>query len=324
MKRALVTGVSGQDGFYLSRLLVAKGYEVVGTTRSVGDAFKKVKQRLEGIQLRSADIRVADETLELIRSVNPDEVYNLAAVSSVAYSWAHAQETAQATAIGVLNLLEAIRTHRESDGTQIKFFQASSSEMFGQAHELPLRESTLLWPRSPYGVSKVFGHYMTINYRESYGMHASSGILFNHESPMRPATYVTRKITSAAVRIASGDSNPLRLGNIDIMRDWGYAGDYVEAMWKMLQAETADDFVIATGVGHTLRDFLDLAFQEVGIDDWRKHVIIDPALFRPADVDVITGNPSKANDALNWRPTVGFDDLVKMLVQADLSAGGSN
>jgi GDPmannose 4,6-dehydratase len=255
-----------------------------------------------------------------MRDSEPDEVYNLGAISFVAYSWENAFITSDVTATGVLNMLEAVRLHAGDEVDRVRFYQASSSEMFGTVQEVPQTERTLLWPRSPYGVSKVYGHYMTINYRESYGMHASSGILFNHESPRRGPEFVTRKISQAVARIHLGQQDTISLGNLDAERDWGYAGDYVEAMWRMLQQDEADDYVIATGETHSIKDFLDLAFAHVGIDDWSKYVVQDPRFMRPAEVDQLVGDASKAKDKLGWTPTVSFDELVAMMVDADIAA----
>ena len=258
--------------------------------------------------------------MRAMRDSQPDEVYNLGAISFVAYSWENAFVTSDVTGMGVLNMLEAVRLHAGDDPSSIRFYQASSSEMFGKVQEVPQSERTLLWPRSPYGVSKVYGHYMTINYRESYGMHASSGILFNHESPRRGPEFVTRKISQAVARIHLGQQDSMALGNLDARRDWGFAGDYVEAMWRMLQQDEADDYVIATGETWSIRDFLDLAFAHVGIDDWAKHVTQDPRFMRPAEVELLIGDASKAKDKLGWKPTVSFAELVAMMVDADIAA----
>jgi GDPmannose 4,6-dehydratase len=255
-----------------------------------------------------------------MRASEPEEVSNLGAISFVAYSWANAFITSDVTATGVLNMLEAVRLHAGDEVDRVRFYQASSSEMFGKVQEVPQSESTLLWPRSPYGVSKVYGHYMTINYRESYGMHASSGILFNHESPRRGPEFVTRKISQAVARIHLGQQDSMALGNLDARRDWGFAGDYVEAMWRMLQQDEADDYVISTGETWSIRDFLDLAFTHVGIDDWAKHVTQDPRFMRPAEVELLIGDASKAKDKLGWTPTVSFAELVAMMVDADIAA----
>jgi GDPmannose 4,6-dehydratase len=257
----------------------------------------------------------------LVRTLNissPDEVYNLGAISFVAYSWNQAQLTSQVTGLGVLNILEAIRVWAGESLGDVRFYQASSSEMFGKVQEVPQRETTLLWPRSPYGVAKVFGHYMTINYRESYGMHASSGILFNHESPRRGPEFVTRKISLAVARIARGLQDELVMGNTDAKRDWGFAGDYVDAMWRMLQQETADDYVVSTGETHSVEEFLELAFAAAGISDWRKYVRQAPEFMRPAEVDLLIGDPAKARTQLGWEPKVTFPELVTMMVESDL------
>jgi GDPmannose 4,6-dehydratase len=258
--------------------------------------------------------------IRALRDSDPDEVYNLGAVSFVAYSWENAHLTTDVTAKGVLNLLEALRLHTRDDVSRVRFYQASSSEMFGKVQESPQHERTLLWPRSPYGVAKVFGHHMTINYRESYGMHASSGILFNHESPRRGPEFVTRKVSRAVARIKLGLQDELVLGNLDAQRDWGFAGDYVEAMWLMLQQPVGDDFVIATGETHSIRDLLDAAFRHVGVDDWARYVRQDKEFMRPAEVDRLIGDASKAREVLGWKPRVSFPDLVALMVDADLEA----
>ncbi len=258
--------------------------------------------------------------MRALRAAEPREVYNLAAVSHVAYSWDNVFHTTEVTATGTLSLLEAIRLHTEDDPRLIRFYQASSSEMFGQVREVPQTERTQFWPRSPYGVSKVFAHYMTINYRESYGMHASSGILFNHESPLRGPEFVTRKISRSVAHIAQGRAKELVLGNLDAERDWGYAGDYVEAMWLMVQQDRADDYVIATGETHSIREFLDLAFAHVGITDWTPYVRHDEGLLRRADIDQVVGDATKARERLGWKPTVTFPELVHLMVDADLAS----
>jgi GDPmannose 4,6-dehydratase len=250
----------------------------------------------------------------------PDEVYNLGAISFVAYSWENAMLTTDVTGKGVLNMLEAVRLFSHDDPSRVRFYQASSSEMFGKVQEVPQRESTLLWPRSPYGVAKVFGHYMTINYRESYGMHASSGILFNHESPRRGPEFVTRKVSQAVAKISLGLQDDVTLGNLDAKRDWGFAGDYVEAMYLMLQQDQADDYVVATGETHSIRELLDVAFAHVGIDDWSGYVKQDPRFMRPAEVELLIGDPAKARTVLGWQPKVDFPELVRMMVQSDLDA----
>jgi GDPmannose 4,6-dehydratase len=257
--------------------------------------------------------------LRALQAAAPDEVYNLGAISYVAYSWENAQVTADVTGKGVLNMLEAARLFAGGDPAAVRFYQASSSEMFGKVQEVPQRETTLLWPRSPYGVAKVFGHYMTINYRESYGMHASSGILFNHESPRRGEEFVTRKVSQSVARIKLGLQDKIVMGNLDAQRDWGFAGDYVRAMWLMLQQPEADDFVVATGVTHSIRDLLDAAFARIGIDDWAPYVEQDPRFMRPADVAALIGDAGKARRVLGWEPTVSFEELVALMVDHDLA-----
>ncbi len=317
-RRALITGVTGQDGMYLSELLLAKGYEVFGLIRGQSNPkAADLAATVPGVQQLTGDLMDLSSLQRAFTVSAPDEVYNLGAISYVAYSWQNAHVTADVTALGVLNMLEATRTYAGPDLDRVRFYQASSSEMFGRAREVPQTETTLLWPRSPYGVSKVFGHYMTINFRESYGMHASSGILFNHESPRRGAEFVTRKISRAVARISLQLQDSLTLGNLDAQRDWGFAGDYVEAMWLMLQQPEADDYVVATGQTHAITDFLDTAFGCVGIEDWRPYVRQDPALFRPAEVDMLLGDASKARTTLGWVPKVGFTELVQMMVEAD-------
>ncbi len=318
-KRALITGVTGQDGMYLSRLLLSKGYEVYGLVRGQNNPKRQViEEWAPEVKILTGDLLDQSSLLRALNASQPDEVYNLGAISFVAYSWENAQLTSQVTGLGVLNILEAIRLYAGDDISKVRFYQASSSEMFGRVQEVPQRETTLLWPRSPYGVAKVFGHYMTINYRESYGMHASSGVLFNHESPLRGPEFVTRKISIAVARIALGLQDKLSLGNLDAKRDWGFAGDYVDAMWRMLQQDEADDYVISTGETHPVREYLDIAFTHVGISDWEKHVFQDPQFFRPAEVDLLIGDSAKAKDVLGWTPTLAFDGLVKKMVDSDL------
>jgi GDPmannose 4,6-dehydratase len=320
MKRALVTGITGQDGLYLSELLLAKGYEVFGLIRGQNNPKADlVRSVVPDVRLLNGDITDLSSLIRALSTSQPDEVYNLGAVSFVAYSWENARLTSDVTGLGVLNVLEATRLHAGPDLSKIRFYQASSSEMFGKVQDVPQRESTLLWPRSPYGVAKVYGHYMTINYRESYGMHASSGILFNHESPRRGPEFVTRKITQAVARISLGLQDSISLGNLDAKRDWGFAGDYVEAMWLMLQQEQADDYVVATGETHSIREFLEIAFAHVGIEDWEGKVTQDPRFLRPAEVDLLIGDPTKARKQLGWQPKVGFEDLVRMMVDSDLA-----
>ena len=313
--------MTGQDGLYLSELLLEKGYEVYGLIRGQNNPKESlVRSLVPDVKLISGDLTDVSSLIRTLNISKPDEVYNLGAISFVAYSWNQAQLTSQVTGMGVLNILEAIRVWAGDDLKKIRFYQASSSEMFGKVQDVPQRENTLLWPRSPYGVAKVFGHYMTINYRESYGMHASSGILFNHESPRRGPEFVTRKISLAAARIARGLQDELVMGNIDAKRDWGFAGDYVDAMWRMLQADEADDYVVSTGETHSVEEFLELAFAAAGISDWRKYVRQAPEFMRPAEVDLLIGDPAKAKKALGWEPKVTFPELVTMMVESDLRA----
>ncbi|UPG69217.1 GDP-mannose 4,6-dehydratase [Gordonia hongkongensis] len=319
MKSALITGITGQDGLYLAELLHSKGYRVVGLVR--GQNNPKADGLAEShpyVEIVSGNLLDLSSLMQAMNYADPDEVYNLGAVSFVAYSWQNARLTSDVTGTGVLNMLEAVRLYQDTSGKAVRYYQASSSEMFGKVQEVPQRETTLLWPRSPYGVAKVFGHYMTINYRESYGMHASSGILFNHESPRRGPEFVTRKVTRAVARISLGIDDSLALGNLDAKRDWGFAGDYVRAMWLMLQQDVADDYVISTGETHSIRELLDVAFRVAGIDDWEPFVHLDPRFFRPAEVDLLIGDSTKAREILDWKPEVGFTDLVTMMVEADL------
>jgi len=318
-RTALITGITGQDGLYLAELLLAKGYDVHGVIRGQNNPKRGlVRSLLPDVRLHHGDLTDLSSLMRAIRDAEPDEVYNLGAVSFVAYSWENAHVTTDVTAKGVLNMLEAVRLYAGDDPASVRFYQASSSEMFGKVQESPQHERTLLWPRSPYGVAKVFGHHLTINYRESYGMHASSGILFNHESPRRGPEFVTRKISRAVARIRLGLQDELVLGNLDAGRDWGFAGDYVEAMWLMLQQPHGDDFVIATGETHSIREFVDEAFRHVGIDDWRRFVRQDPRFMRPAEVDTLVGDATKAREVLGWKPRIGFRELVAMMVDADL------
>ncbi|WP_243063290.1 GDP-mannose 4,6-dehydratase [Humibacter sp. RRB41] len=319
MPRALITGITGQDGLYLSELLLAKGYEVYGLIRGQNNPKQAVVERIvPDVQLISGDLTDLPSLQRAMGEARPDEVYNLGAISYVAYSWDNPAVTTQVTGQGVLNMLEATRTYAGDDVSSVRFYQASSSEMFGKAQEVPQRETTLLWPRSPYAVAKVFGHYLTINYRESYGMHATCGMLFNHESPRRGAEFVTRKVCMAAARISLGLQDSLGLGNLEARRDWGFAGDYVEAMWRMLQQPQPDNYVIATGVTHSIRDLLDVAFDAVGIEDWTPYVRHDESQIRPAEVDHLIGDASKAQEVLGWTPTVTFEELVQMMVAAEL------
>jgi GDPmannose 4,6-dehydratase len=322
--RALITGITGQDGLYLSELLLAKGYEVFGLVRGQNNPkFDLVRKQVPGVQLLTGDLTDLSSLMRALETSAPTEVYNLGAISFVAYSWENAHVTSEVTGKGVLNILEATRLFCGSDPGAVRFYQASSSEMFGKVQQVPQSEATLLWPRSPYGVAKVFGHYMTINYRESYGMHASSGILFNHESPRRGPEFVTRKVSMAVARIALGLQDKLAMGNLDARRDWGFAGDYVEAMHRMLQQPVADDYVVSTGETHSIRELLDVAFARVGIDDWSRHVELDKRFLRPAEVDLLIGDASKARSVLGWEPTVPFEELVHMMVDADLELARS-
>ena len=319
MPRALITGITGQDGLYLSELLLSKGYEVFGLIRGQSNPkLDLVRQTIPEVQIITGDLTDMSSLIRALNVSRPDEVYNLGAISFVAYSWENAHVTTDVTGKGVLNMLEAVRLYAGSEAPKVRFYQASSSEMFGKAQAVPQIESTLLWPRSPYGVAKVFGHYMTINYRESYGMHASSGILFNHESPRRGPEFVTRKVSQAVARISLGLQDSILMGNLDAKRDWGFAGDYVEAMWRMLQQDVADDYVVATGQSHSIRDLLEVAFARVGVEDWTLLVERDKRFIRPADVEQLVGDPAKARKVLGWEPTVGFEELVQMMVDHDL------
>jgi GDPmannose 4,6-dehydratase len=317
MPKALITGITGQDGMYLAELLLKKNYEVFGLVRGQNNPKVELVQReLPEVRLLNGDLTDVSSLVRVLDYSQPDEVYNLGAISFVAYSWENSSLTSDVTGKGVLNILEATRLFAGEKG--IRFYQASSSEMYGKVQEVPQSESTLLWPRSPYGVAKVFGHYMTINYRESYGMHASSGILFNHESPRRGPEFVTRKISQAVARIHLGLQKDVVLGNLDAKRDWGFAGDYVEAMWLMLQQDQADDYVIATGETHSIKDFLSKSFEVVGIANWEQYVKQDISFMRPAEVDLLIGDPEKAHKKLGWKPKVHFDELVQMMVENDI------
>ncbi|MBU6276875.1 MAG: GDP-mannose 4,6-dehydratase [Planctomycetes bacterium] len=321
-RRALITGVTGQDGSYLAELLLAKGYEVHGLRRrSSTFGTERIDHLVDvgeaAVRLHYGDLADGNGLVRLIREIRPHEVYNLAAQSHVRVSFDQPTYTADVTAVGTLRLLEAIRDVQDDSGQQIRFYQASSSEMFGKVVETPQRETTPFHPRSPYGVAKVYGHWITVNYRESYGIHASCGILFNHESPRRGETFVTRKITRGATRIKLGLQDKLHLGNLDAQRDWGYAGDYVEAMWLMLQQDEPDDYVVATDELHTVSEFCDKAFGRLGLD-YRDHVVVDPRYFRPAEVDLLLGDSSKARSRLGWMPQVSFERLVNMMVDSDL------
>jgi GDPmannose 4,6-dehydratase len=320
MPRALITGITGQDGLYLSELLLSKGYEVYGLIRGQNNPKRElVATTVPDVKLLTGDLTDLSSLMRAFGVAQPEEIYNLGAISFVAYSWENASLTSDVTGKGVLNILEATRLYAGSDIEKVRFYQASSSEMFGKVQQVPQKESTLLWPRSPYGVAKVFGHYMTINYRESYGMHASSGILFNHESPRRGPEFVTRKVSQAVARIKLGMQDDLTLGNIDAKRDWGFAGDYVDAMWRMLQQPTADDYVISTGETHSIRDLLEVAFHTAGITDWQRYIKQDPRFMRPAEVDLLIGDSAKAREVLGWEPRVKFEQLVQMMVENDLA-----
>ena len=314
-KRALITGITGQDGSYLADLLLEKGYEVFGVVRrSSTESFERIAH-LEGrVELLQADLLDQASLQAALTTAAPHEVYNLAAQSFVPTSWSQPVLTAEFTAVGVTRVLEAIRQIDPS----VRFYQASSSEMFGKVLEVPQSEHTPFYPRSPYGVAKVYGHFITVNYRESYDMYAVSGILFNHESPRRGLEFVTRKISDGVARIKLGLAGELRLGNLDSQRDWGFAGDYVEAMWMMLQQEHADDYVIATGQTNTIRRACEISFEHAGLD-WEKHVVIDPAFLRPAEVDLLIGDPSKAERELGWKPETNFETLMQMMVDADIA-----
>lgn len=313
-KRALITGITGQDGSYLAELLLSKGYKVFGlrrrTSMPIMDNIEHLKNDIEFID---GDLLDLGSLINAVRISDPDEVYNLAAQSFVATSWIQPVATGQTTGIGVTNMLEAVRLTKP----QARFYQASSSEMFGKVVETPQTETTPLYPRSPYGVAKVYGHWITINYRESYNMYACSGILFNHESPRRGIEFVTRKVTDAVARIKLGLQNELRMGNLDAKRDWGFAGDYVKAMWLMLQQDKADDYVISTGETHTIEELVEIAFSHVGLN-WRDYVVVDQKFVRPAEVDLLLGDCTKAKTELGWELEVGFEQLVKMMVDSDL------
>ena len=314
MKRALVTGITGQDGSYLAELLLDKGYQVFGLVRRTSHhSFERLEHFLDRIEIVTADLLDQHSLTVVMQDVRPDEVYNLAAQSYVPASWTQPVLTGEFTALGVTRMLEAIRLVHPA----ARFYQASSSEMFGKVLETPQQETTPFYPRSPYGVAKVYGHWITVNYRESYGLYAVSGILFNHESPRRGMEFVTRKVSDGAARIKLGLAKQLRLGNLDARRDWGYAGDYVDAMWRMLQPKEPSDYVIGTGEAHSVRDLVETAFAHVGLD-WRRHVVSDPAFIRPAEVDVLLANPAKARAELDWKPVMGFKGLVEMMVDADL------
>ena len=314
-RTALITGITGQDGSYLAEFLLSKGYRVVGMVRRAStENFERIAHLHGKIELRQADLLDQLSLIELVKDVQPNEIYNLAAQSFVPTSWQQPVLTAEFDAVGVSRVLEAIRLAAPA----ARFYQASSSEMFGKIREVPQTELTPFHPRSPYGVSKVYGHYITVNYRESYDLFAVSGILFNHESPRRGLEFVTRKVTDGVARIKLGLADHLSLGNLDACRDWGFAGDYVRAMWMMLQQDKADDYVIATGVSHSVKNLVEAAFGHIGLD-WQKHVRTDPSLIRPAEVDHLIGDASKARKNLGWKPSIAFEQLVAMMVDADLA-----
>jgi GDPmannose 4,6-dehydratase len=315
-RKAIITGVTGQDGSYLAELLLDKGYEVHGVVRrSSTETFERIAHLTHRITLHQADLLDQLSIIDVLRTVRPQEVYNLAAMSFVPTSWKQPVLTGEFTGIGVTRVLEAIRL---LDPGQIRFYQASSSEMFGKVQETPQKETTPFYPRSPYGVAKVYGHWITVNYRESYGMFCCSGILFNHESERRGLEFVTRKVTDGVARIKLGLAKELRLGNLDARRDWGFAGDYVQAMWLMLQQPQPDDFVVSTGETHSVEELVRTAFECVGLD-WKKYVVQDPALIRPAEVDLLIGDNSKARQILGWQPTVSFPELIRRMVDHDLA-----
>jgi GDPmannose 4,6-dehydratase len=319
MPRALITGITGQDGLYLAEYLAAKGYEVFGMVRGQSNPkIPIVENLIPSIQLLEGDLRDLSSLIGVLETAQPDEIYNLGAISFVGLSFKQPELTGDITAMGVLRMLEAVRIYQQRSMDGVRFYQASSSEMFGTSSESPQNENTPFHPRSPYGVAKVFGHYLTQNYRESYDIWACSGILFNHESPRRGVEFVTRKVTRAVARIALGRQKNISVGNMDVSRDWGFAGDYVHAMWLMLQQDQPDDYVIATGKPHSIRDLLQLAFQHVGIDDWQPYVVQDARFFRPADVSLLVGDASKARTELGWQPQIDFQQLIEMMVDADL------
>lgn len=318
-KKALITGITGQDGSYLAEFLLEKGYEVHGIVRRLSTPnFSRIEHLLHKITLHDADLSDLASLISVVKSSNPDEVYNLAAQSFVATSWRQAILTSDITAVGVVRMLEALKIAKKD----ARFYQASSSEVYGKVLQVPQNEDTPFYPRSPYAAAKAFGHHITINYRESFGMYAASGILFNHESPRRGVEFVTRKITDAIARIKSGKLDRLGLGNLESKRDWGYAKDYVEAMWLMLQQKTPEDFVIATGETHSIAEFCEIAFARAGIKNWREYVYVDPQFIRPAEVDLLLGDANKAKTKLSWTPKTSFKELVHIMVDADLKLYG--
>lgn len=314
-KTALITGITGQDGSYLAELLLEQGYEVHGMVRRAStEKFDRIEHLRDKITLHQGDLLDQRSLVDTFRASQPDEIYNLAAMSFVATSWVQPTLTAEFTGVGVTRVLEAMR----EVCPEARFYQASSSEMFGKVLEVPQTEDTPFYPRSPYGVAKAYGHFITVNYRESYDLHATSGILFNHESPRRGLEFVTRKITWHAAAIKHGLQKELRLGNLDAKRDWGYAKDYVEAMWLMLQQDTAEDYVIATNETHTVQECVEIAFDQAGLGDYEQYVVIDPAFVRPAEVDLLIGDPGKAERDLGWKPKTTFEELIRLMVDADL------
>ena len=320
MKRALITGITGQDGRHMSQLLTDKGYQVFGLIRGQNNPKSQiVTQENPALELVDGDLRDLSSLVAAVEQVQPDEVYNLGAMSFVALSFRQPELTADITGLGVLRMLEAIRIVGGAENNPIRFYQASSSEMFGQVRETPQNESTPFHPRSPYGVAKVFGHHMTVNYRESYGLHASTGICFNHEGPRRVLEFVTRKITNGVARIKLGLQDTITLGNLDARRDWGYAGDFVDAMWRMVQKDKASDYVIATGETHTVQEFIERAFAAAEIEDWERYIVKDPRFERPAEVDLLLGDASKARSELDWDAKVSFEELVTMMYENDLA-----
>jgi GDPmannose 4,6-dehydratase len=322
-KRALITGITGQDGTYLAELLLSKGYQVFGLIRGQNNPKRAmVEQLLPAVELVEGDLSDMGSLVNALEISQPDEVYNLGAISFVALSFKQPELTGNITGLGALRLLEAIRIVDGGKG-KIRYYQASTSELYGKVRETPQTELTPFHPRSPYGVAKAYAHHMTVNYRESYGIHASCGILFNHESPRRGYEFVTRKVTSSVARIKLGLQDSISLGNLDSKRDWGFAGDYVKGMWLMLQQDEPDDYVLATGTTHPISELLDRAFDAVGIDDWKPYVKQDPRFMRPAEVDLLHGDPSKAHKVLGWKPEVEFPELVKMMVENDLKIEGA-
>ncbi len=314
MPRALITGITGQDGSYLAEHLLAKGYEVIGMVRRTSHhSYERIEHLIPRIRIVAADLLDQHSLTMVLQEAQPDEIYNLAAQSFVPTSFTQPVLTGEFTALGVTRILEAVRLACPT----ARFYQASSSEMFGKVVATPQNETTPFYPRSPYGVAKLYGHWITVNYRESYGLYAVSGILFNHESPRRGMEFVTRKVTDAAARIKLGLATELRMGNLDAKRDWGFAGDYVDAMWRMLQQPTPQDYVVGTGATHSVEQLVSVAFEHVGLD-WRKHVVVDPQFYRPAEVDLLIADPSRITSELGWKPGVSFDGLVKMMVDADL------